>query len=44
LMTSYRVRGFFAYLRGNKAWGEIRRVGFADVAVRTTKARKKEQV
>ena len=29
LMTAYRVRGFVAYLRGNKAWGEIRRVGFA---------------
>jgi hypothetical protein len=29
LMTGYRVRGFFAYLRGDKAWGEIRRVGFA---------------
>jgi hypothetical protein len=29
LMTGYRVRGFVAYLRGNKAWGEIRRVGFA---------------
>lgn len=33
LMTLYRVRGFFAYLRGNKAWGEISRVGFAPVAV-----------
>ena len=44
LMTSYRVRGFFSYLRGNKAWGEIRRVGFADVAVPTAEARKKEQV
>ena len=43
-MTSYRVRGFFAYLRGNKAWGEIRRVGFADVAVSTSEARKKERV
>lgn len=29
LMTGYRVRGFFAYLRGNKAWGQIQRVGFA---------------
>jgi len=29
LMTGYRVRGFFAYLRGNKTWGEIQRVGFA---------------
>ena len=44
LMTGYRVRGFFAYLRGNKAWGEIRRVGFADVAVSTSEARKKERV
>jgi cellulose synthase/poly-beta-1,6-N-acetylglucosamine synthase-like glycosyltransferase len=44
LMTGYRVRGFFAYLRGNKAWGEIRRVGFAQVAVSTPDARKKERV
>jgi cellulose synthase/poly-beta-1,6-N-acetylglucosamine synthase-like glycosyltransferase len=44
LMTSYRVRGFFSYLRGNKAWGEIRRVGFADVAVSTPEARTKERV
>jgi cellulose synthase/poly-beta-1,6-N-acetylglucosamine synthase-like glycosyltransferase len=29
LMTGYRVRGFVSYLRGNKAWGEIQRVGFA---------------
>ena len=28
VITLYRVRGFFAYLRGNKAWGEIERVGF----------------
>jgi cellulose synthase/poly-beta-1,6-N-acetylglucosamine synthase-like glycosyltransferase len=28
VITVYRVRGFFAYLRGNKAWGEMRRVGF----------------
>lgn len=28
VITVYRVRGFFAYLRGNKAWGEISRVGF----------------
>jgi cellulose synthase/poly-beta-1,6-N-acetylglucosamine synthase-like glycosyltransferase len=28
VITVYRVRGFFAYLRGNKAWGEIQRVGF----------------
>ncbi len=27
-ITVYRVRGFFAYLRGNKAWGEMKRVGF----------------
>jgi hypothetical protein len=44
LMTAYRVRGFFAYLRGNKAWGEIRRVGFAEVAVSTSDARKEERV
>jgi cellulose synthase/poly-beta-1,6-N-acetylglucosamine synthase-like glycosyltransferase len=28
LMTTYRVRGFFSYLRGNKSWGEIQRLGF----------------
>jgi hypothetical protein len=28
LITAYRVRGFFSYLRGNKSWGEIQRVGF----------------
>jgi cellulose synthase/poly-beta-1,6-N-acetylglucosamine synthase-like glycosyltransferase len=44
LMTSYRVRGFFSYLRGNKAWGEIRRVGFAPVAVSTAEPRNKERV
>jgi hypothetical protein len=43
LMTGYRVRGFFAYLRGNKAWGEIRRVGFAQVPVSTSEAREKER-
>jgi hypothetical protein len=29
LITGYRIRGVFAYLRGDQAWGEIRRVGFA---------------
>jgi cellulose synthase/poly-beta-1,6-N-acetylglucosamine synthase-like glycosyltransferase len=29
LMTGYRIRGVFAYLRGDQAWGEIRRIGFA---------------
>ena len=29
IITAYRVRGFFAYLRGDKAWGEIQRIGFA---------------
>jgi hypothetical protein len=43
-MTGYRVRGFFAYLRGNKAWGEIRRIGFAEVAVSTPEARERERV
>ncbi|MFL5843087.1 MAG: glycosyltransferase [Solirubrobacteraceae bacterium] len=28
LILAYRVRGFFGYLRGNKGWGEIQRVGF----------------
>jgi cellulose synthase/poly-beta-1,6-N-acetylglucosamine synthase-like glycosyltransferase len=44
LMTGYRVRGFFAYLRGNKAWGEIRRVGFSEVAISATEARTRERV
>jgi cellulose synthase/poly-beta-1,6-N-acetylglucosamine synthase-like glycosyltransferase len=44
LMTSYRVRGFFSYLRGNKAWGEIRRVGFAPVTVSPSEARERERV
>jgi cellulose synthase/poly-beta-1,6-N-acetylglucosamine synthase-like glycosyltransferase len=44
LMTCYRVRGFFAYLRGNKAWGEIRRVGFTPVAVSTSEAPGRERV
>jgi len=28
LITGYRIRGVFAYLRGDQAWGEIRRIGF----------------
>jgi hypothetical protein len=44
LMTGYRVRGFFAYLRGNKTWGEIRRIGFSEVAISTTEARTRERV
>jgi hypothetical protein len=28
VITGYRLRGFVAYLRGDKAWGEIRRIGF----------------
>ena len=44
LMTGYRVRGFFAYLRGNKGWGEIRRVGFSEVAIPTNEAQTKERV
>ena len=44
VMTGYRLRGFFAYLHGNKAWGEIRRVGFVPVALSTSEARKKERV
>jgi len=28
ILTIYRVRGFFAYLRGDSAWGTIRRTGF----------------
>jgi hypothetical protein len=44
LMTCYRVRGFFAYLRGNKAWGEMRRVGFTPVAVSTPEAPGRERV
>jgi cellulose synthase/poly-beta-1,6-N-acetylglucosamine synthase-like glycosyltransferase len=44
LMTLYRVRGFFAYLRGNKAWGEISRVGFGPVGAATPGEREKERV
>ena len=40
LMTGYRIRGFFAYLRGDKAWGEIRRVGFAPAAMSTSEVQK----
>lgn len=29
IITAYRVRRFFAHLRGDKAWGEIQRIGFA---------------
>ncbi len=43
-MTLYRVRGFFAYLRGNKAWGEISRVGFTQVAAVASGEREKERV
>ncbi len=32
LITAYRVRGFFSYLRGNKSWGEIQRLGFGPAA------------
>ncbi|MGA2924793.1 MAG: glycosyltransferase family 2 protein [Solirubrobacteraceae bacterium] len=28
VITAYRSRGFFSYLRGNKAWGQIQRRGF----------------
>jgi cellulose synthase/poly-beta-1,6-N-acetylglucosamine synthase-like glycosyltransferase len=44
LMTGYRVRGFFAYLRGDKAWGEIRRVGFAQVDLAPAEAPNEERV
>jgi hypothetical protein len=43
LMTGYRVQGFLAYLRGNKGWGEIRRVGFAQVAVAASEVPKEER-
>ena len=26
----YRIRGFFGYLRGDKKWGEIKRIGFGE--------------
>jgi hypothetical protein len=32
LITLYRMRGFIGYLRGDKQWGEIRRIGFAGSA------------
>lgn len=28
IITGYRLRGFFDYLRGDQTWGEIKRVGF----------------
>ncbi len=28
ILTDYRVRGLFAYLRGDSAWGTIQRTGF----------------
>jgi hypothetical protein len=43
LMTAYRVRGFFAYLRGDKAWGEIQRVGFAAPPAAAPPARERER-
>jgi cellulose synthase/poly-beta-1,6-N-acetylglucosamine synthase-like glycosyltransferase len=33
LITAYRLRGFFSYLRGNKNWGNIQRVGFGPTRV-----------
>jgi len=30
LITLYRIRGFVGFLRGDKSWGEITRVGFPD--------------
>jgi cellulose synthase/poly-beta-1,6-N-acetylglucosamine synthase-like glycosyltransferase len=43
LMTGYRVRGFFAYLRGDKAWGEIQRVGFAAPSTASQPVRERER-
>jgi hypothetical protein len=31
VMTAYRVRGFWSYLRGNHSWGVIERRGFDPV-------------
>ena len=31
VITLYRVGGFLGYLRGDTAWGEIKRVGFEAV-------------
>ena len=33
VLTAYRLRGFVSYLRGDKAWGDIRRVGFGPPTV-----------
>jgi cellulose synthase/poly-beta-1,6-N-acetylglucosamine synthase-like glycosyltransferase len=33
LMTYYRVRGFFSYLRGDEGWGHIDRAGFSPDAL-----------
>jgi cellulose synthase/poly-beta-1,6-N-acetylglucosamine synthase-like glycosyltransferase len=43
LMTCYRVRGFVAYLRGDNAWGEIRRLGFASPPAHPPHKRGKDQ-
>jgi cellulose synthase/poly-beta-1,6-N-acetylglucosamine synthase-like glycosyltransferase len=31
VMTAYRLRGVVSYVRGDKTWGEIRRVGFGPI-------------
>ena len=40
---SWRVRGFFGYLRGIEAWGDISRVGFAPVAAVTSGDRERSE-
>ncbi len=39
LITVYRLRGFVGYLRGDKDWGEIKRVGFSDQDVAVAERR-----
>jgi hypothetical protein len=43
LMTAYRVRGFFAYLRADKAWGEIQRLGFTAPSTASPPASERER-
>ncbi len=33
ILTAYRLRGVISYLRGDKTWGTIRRIGFSPLTV-----------
>ena len=36
LALTWRLRGLLSFLRGNRAWGEMRRQGFTGSAVERT--------